>query len=35
MRRSLMVFDVHEVDDRSLRLRLEPEPIFRFTNPVG
>jgi hypothetical protein len=35
MRRSLMVFDVHPVDDRSVRLRLEPEPIFRFTNPVG
>jgi hypothetical protein len=35
MRRSLTAFDVHPAGDRGTTFRLLPEPIFRFTNPVG
>ena len=35
MKRSLMIFDVHSISDRATTFRLQPEPIFRFTNPVG
>ena len=35
MRQSLMVLNVHPIDDRGASFRLQPEPIFRFTNPVG
>ncbi len=35
MTRSLTVLGVHPIDDRGASFRLQPEPIFRFTNPVG
>ena len=35
MRQSLVVLNVHPIDDRGASFRLQPEPIFRFTNPVG
>lgn len=35
MRRSLMSFSVQPVDRPGPPFRLQPEPIFRFTNPVG
>src|SRR5262245_58897888 len=35
MRRSLMAFEVHPASDRTTIFRLLPEPILRFTNPVG
>ena len=35
MRRSLAVLNVHPIDDEGVSFRLQPEPIFRFTNPVG
>src|SRR5690349_16677621 len=35
MKRSLATFAVHPADDRTITYRLQPEPIFRFTNPVG
>jgi hypothetical protein len=35
MKKSLMIFDVFPTSDRTTTYRLQPEPIFRFTNPVG
>jgi hypothetical protein len=35
MQRSLMSFTIQPTENRVPALRLQPEPIFRFTNPVG
>jgi hypothetical protein len=35
MRRSLLSFSVQPTENRGPAFRLQPEPIFRFTNPVG
>lgn len=35
MKKSLATYDVHSIDDRGSKYRLQPEPILRFTNPVG
>jgi hypothetical protein len=35
MQRSLARFNIHRAETRGPAFRLQPEPIFRFTNPVG
>ncbi len=35
MKKSLAAYDVHSTDERATRYRLQPDPIFRFTNPLG
>ena len=35
MQRSLMGFNIQPAGNRPPAFRLQPEPIFRFTNPVG
>src|SRR4051794_10224380 len=35
MKKSLAIYDLRAIDDRGTRFRLRPEPILRFTNPVG
>src|SRR4051794_21520728 len=35
MKKSVATYDVRAAGDRTTRYRLQPEPILRFTNPVG
>ena len=35
MKKSLVIYDIHARDDRGTKLRLQAEPVLRFTNPVG
>jgi hypothetical protein len=35
MKRSMATHDVHALDDRGTKFRLQAEPVLRFTNPVG
>jgi hypothetical protein len=35
MKTSMTTHDVHALDDRGTRFRLLPDPVLRFTNPVG
>jgi len=35
MKTSLAKYDIHSAGDRKVTYRLQPEPVLRFTNPVG
>jgi hypothetical protein len=35
MTRTVAIYDVQARDDRGTKLRLQAEPVLRFTNPVG
>src|SRR4051794_2101033 len=35
MKQSLAVFDVHSAEEPVTKYHLEPEPVFRFANPLG
>jgi len=35
MKKALAIYEVHAIDDRGTKFRLQAEPVLRFTNPVG
>ena len=35
MKKTMAANDVHAIDDHGTKFRLQPEPVLRFTNPVG
>ena len=35
MKKSVLVYDIRPVDDPQFAYKLQPEPVLRFTNPVG
>jgi hypothetical protein len=35
MKESMATHEIHALDDRGTRFRLQPDPVLRFTNPVG
>ncbi len=35
MKKSVLVYDIRPADNPELSYKLQPEPVLRFTNPVG
>ena len=35
MKKSVLVYDIRPIDDPDIAYKLQPEPVLRFTNPVG